>query len=238
MIAIIISVIAIIAVVAVDQISKYVMIGVFNVSEYIGSMDVEALEPIVEKLDSIDVIPGVFRFSLVLNDGMAFGALDNARWVFLILSTVAIVAVLGYMFWKKPQNKLLLTALVMVTGGGIGNMIDRIRFGYVIDFFDFCAFPKIWYWVFNVADSFVCVGAGLLALWLILDTVKEMKAEKLQKAAANRADLTSAESSQEHLAENREDSLEESSSENVEETSSKLDEKESFSDEKNGDGDE
>ena len=181
MIAIVISVIAMVVIVLADQISKYVMVSAFNVGDLIGAIDVEALEPIVDGVESIEVIPGVFRFTLVLNRGMAFGALDNARWVFLILSTLAIVAVLVYLFWKRPQNKLLLTALVLVTGGGIGNMIDRIKLGYVIDFLDFCAFPKIWPWVFNVADAFVCVGAGLLALWLILDTIKEMKAEKLRK---------------------------------------------------------
>jgi signal peptidase II len=62
-------------------------------------------------------------------------------------------------------------------------MIDRIALGYVIDFIDFCAFPKIWMWVFNIADSCVCIGAGLLALWMILDIVREAKAEKAKKAA-------------------------------------------------------
>jgi lipoprotein signal peptidase len=61
-------------------------------------------------------------------------------------------------------------------------MIDRVFLGYVVDFFDFCAFPKLWKWVFNVADVFVCVGAGLLALWLILDIIKDYKAEKAKKA--------------------------------------------------------
>jgi hypothetical protein len=51
-----------------------------------------------------------------------------------------------------------------------------------VDFFDFCAFPNLWKWVFNVADVFVCVGAGLLALWLILDMVKDYKAEKAKNA--------------------------------------------------------
>ena len=63
-------------------------------------------------------------------------------------------------------------------------MIDRVLLGYVIDFFDFCAFPQIWRWVFNVADVFVCVGAGMLMLYLILDTVKVAKEEKAKKAAA------------------------------------------------------
>ena len=102
----------------------------------------------------------------------------------MLLSTVAIVAIIAFLFWKKPQNKLLLASLILITGGGIGNMIDRVYLGYVIDFIDFCAFPKIWMWVFNVADSFVCIGAGMLALWMILDTVREMKMEKAKKLEA------------------------------------------------------
>ena len=166
MTAIIISIVLMIVSVVADQVTKYLVVANMELHE------------------SIDVIPGVFRFTYIHNDGAAFGSLDNARWIFMILSTVAIVAILGYLFWKKPQDKLLLSALILVTGGGIGNMIDRIRLGYVIDFIDFCAFPKIWMWIFNVADICVCVGAGLLALWMILDTVKQMKAEKAQKLAA------------------------------------------------------
>ena len=134
--------------------------------------------------ESIDIIQGVFRFTYIQNDGAAFGSLDNARWVFMVLSTVAIIGILIYMFWKKPQNKLMLSALILIVSGGIGNMIDRIALGYVIDFLDFCAFPKIWMWVFNVADSFVCIGAGLLILWLVLDMIREHKTEKAKKAQA------------------------------------------------------
>ena len=166
MTAIIVSIVLMIVSVVADQVTKYLVVANMELHE------------------SIDVIPGVFRFTYIHNDGAAFGSLDNARWIFMILSTVAIVAILGYLFWKKPQDKLLLSALILVTGGGIGNMIDRIRLGYVIDFIDFGAFPKIWMWIFNVADICVCVGAGLLALWMILDTVKQMKAEKAQKLAA------------------------------------------------------
>ena len=166
MTAIIVSIVLMIVSVVADQVTKYLVVANMELHE------------------SIDVIPGVFRFTYIHNDGAAFGSLDDARWIFMILSTVAIVAILGYLFWKKPQDKLLLSALILVTGGGIGNMIDRIRLGYVIDFIDFCAFPKLWMWIFNVADICVCVGAGLLALWMILDTVKQMKAEKAQKLAA------------------------------------------------------
>ena len=57
-------------------------------------------------------------------------------------------------------------------------MIDRCLYGYVVDFIDFCAFPKIWMWVFNVADSCVTVGAGLLALWMIMDFIRDVKTKK------------------------------------------------------------
>ena len=102
----------------------------------------------------------------------------------MVLSTVAIIGILAYMFWKKPQDKLMLAALILIVSGGIGNMIDRIALGYVIDFLDFCAFPKIWMWVFNVADSFVCIGAGLLILWLVLDMIRDYKKEKAKRAQA------------------------------------------------------
>ena len=165
MIAIIISVVLMIVTVALDQLSKYLVVA--NMELY----------------ESVDVIPGVFRFTYIHNDGAAFGSMDEHRWIFMVLSTVAIIGILVYLFWKKPQDKLLLSSLILITGGGIGNMIDRIALGYVIDFIDFCAFPKIWMWIFNIADSCVCIGAGLLALWLILDMVREDKAEKAKKSA-------------------------------------------------------
>jgi len=170
MVAIIISVVLMAVAVALDQITKYLVVT--NMELY----------------ESIEAIPGIFNFTYIQNDGAAFGSLDDARWVFMILSTVMIIAILGYMFWKKPQDKLLLSSLILVVGGGIGNMIDRVSLGYVIDFLDFCAFPKLWKWIFNVADVCVCVGAGLLALYLILDIVKEAKLEKEKELLAEASD--------------------------------------------------
>ena len=185
MIPIIISVAAMLVLVVLDQLSKYLIVSHFGMIEqiYVQNIEIGAMDVILGKLQPMEIIPGVLNFRLILNDGAALGMLDNARWVFLILSTVAIIAVLVYMFWKKPKNPLLLVALTLVTGGGIGNMIDRIWLGYVVDFIDFCAFPKLWMWVFNVADSCVTVGAVILALWMILDFVKESKAQKAAKAA-------------------------------------------------------
>ena len=160
MTSIIVSVILMAIAVGLDQISKYLVVSSMELHE------------------SIEIIPKIFRFTYIQNRGAAFGSFDQHRWVFLILSSVAIIAILVFLFWKKPQDKLMLSSLILITGGGIGNMIDRIALGYVIDFLDFCAFPSVWMWIFNVADAFVCIGAGMLALWMILDTVKEAKKEK------------------------------------------------------------
>ena len=132
----------------------------------------------LDRGNPFELIPGVFRFTYVENRGAAFGMLDDKRWIFLILSTVGILAFLFYLWRYRPKSILGCLALCFIIGGGIGNMIDRILLGYVIDFLDFCAFPNLWYWVFNVADSFVCVGAGMMVLWLILETVKESKEKK------------------------------------------------------------
>lgn len=160
MVSAIITVLLIIASVLLDQVSKLLVVANMELGQ------------------SIEIIPGVLRFTYIHNYGAAFGSMANARWIFMILSTVAIAAMLVYIFWKKPTSKLLLSSLILVIGGGIGNMIDRVCLGYVVDFIDFCAFPKLWMWIFNVADACVCVGAGLLILWMILDIVKEEKAKK------------------------------------------------------------
>ena len=133
---------------------------------------------------SVPIIPAVFQLTYLENPGAAFGMLQNHRWVFLIVSTVGILAVFAYLAVKRPTSKLLCLALSFIVGGGIGNMIDRVLLGYVIDFFDFCL---INFAIFNVADSFVCVGAGLLALWVILDTVAEEKKARAEKAAKEAA---------------------------------------------------
>ncbi len=122
----------------------------------------------------------VLHFTYVENTGMAFGMLKDQRWVFMVFSTVAIVAILVYLIKFRPKSMWMQVALAMVVGGGIGNMIDRIALGYVIDFIDF---TLIDFAVFNIADSFVCVGAGILIVCLFIDMLQELKAEKAAKQA-------------------------------------------------------
>ena len=148
---------------------------------------------LLEPVGSVEIIRGVLNFTYVENSGAAFGMLADKRWVFLVISTIAIAALLVYMWKFRPDSKFACMAMSMIVAGGIGNMIDRLfrsgvrsngeTYYYVVDFVDFCAFGELWQWVFNFADACVCVGGGMLILWLIVSTVKEYKAEKLKKTS-------------------------------------------------------
>lgn len=122
----------------------------------------------------------VLNLTYVENTGAAFGMLKNAPWVFNTISVIAIVLMLAYTFLGHAATKLEAIGLTMLISGGIGNMIDRTALGYVVDFIDF---RLINFAVFNGADSFVCVGAGILMLSLILQLIEEQRALKL--AASN-----------------------------------------------------
>lgn len=129
---------------------------------------------------SFKLIPGVLHFTYVQNRGAGMGMLADHRWVFMSVSTVAILAIIGYIVWKRPSDKLLLTSLALIAGGGIGNMIDRVALGYVVDMINV---ECINFYVFNVADCAVCIGCGLMILYMVLDEIKEYKKKKASKEA-------------------------------------------------------
>lgn len=112
------------------------------------------------------VLP-ILDFTLVHNAGAAFGFLNKAAgWqgaFFIAIAVVVSVAIVVIARRLKREQWLLGVALMLVLGGAIGNLIDRLRFGYVIDFIDF--YYQSWHWyVFNVADAAITVGAIILAL--------------------------------------------------------------------------
>ena len=133
-------------------------------------------------------IPGVLSFYHTRNTGAAFSMLSDRRWVFMLLSCVAIVGITVMLYFWRSRHVLLTVSLSMILGGGIGNMIDRIVNGYVTDFFrvDFVDFA-----VFNVADSFITVGAVLLGVYIIFFEPKverrlaESKPQKGGEAGGN-----------------------------------------------------
>ena len=143
--------------IAIDQITKL--------------LTVRFLKPV----DTVPIIENVIHLTYVENRGAAFGMLSDSRWVFMLVSSVAILGMLFFLYAGFAQNKLYEISIAMIVSGGIGNMIDRTLLGYVVDMIDF---RLINFAVFNGADSFVCVGAGLLILALVLDIVKESKEKK------------------------------------------------------------
>ena len=119
----------------------------------------------------VPLIRGILRFSYVENPGAAWGMFANHRWVFMVFSVLAIAAIAFYLIRRDPPV-LLCLSLSLILSGGIGNMIDRTFRGVVVDFIEFYLFE---FPVFNVADCLVVIGAGLLIVWLIVDTVREKK---------------------------------------------------------------
>ena len=156
---------------AVDYIAYSVMIVVGILLDQLTKLLVVKFIPLE---NTVPLIRDVLHLTYIRNRGAAFGMLDDKRWIFIVLSTIAIIGISLYLYLGHAQNKLYAVALSLIVSGGIGNMIDRIALGYVVDFIDFRAFD-FWKWIFNGADSFVCVGAGLLVLALILDIIKEYK---------------------------------------------------------------
>ena len=131
---------------------------------------------------TIPIIQDVLHFKYLENRGAAFGMLQDHRWVFLVLSTLGILALLVYLGCSRSPFNLTELALCLIAGGGIGNMIDRVANGYVVDFvyaviIDFA--------IFNLADAFVCVGCGLVILSFLL---QEIAAAKKKKGEANAND--------------------------------------------------
>jgi signal peptidase II len=122
----------------------------------------------VELHDAITVIPNLFSIVHVRNTGAAFGIGANAesRVVPLLLNSGAILVfliVVAYAMRSALTDRMLQTGLHLILGGAIGNLVDRFRFGYVVDFLDFYVRDHHWP-AFNVADSAICIGIALLFL--------------------------------------------------------------------------
>ena len=140
----------------------------------------------LREMGHIPVLPPLFNLTWVENRGVSFGLFGDgsARWMLSAFS-IAVAGILGW--WAlKADRRLLITAIGLIMGGALGNVIDRIRFGYVVDFLDisgphlFLGSMKINFpWIFNVADSAICIGVILL----ILDSVRAEQEAKVGLAA-------------------------------------------------------
>ena len=130
----------------------------------------------LKEVGSISVIDNLLSFTYVENNGVAFGSFAGNR--FVVLTTALIAAILIYMFKKKPQSKLFYASVALIVGGGIGNFIDRVLYGYVIDYISLSFFPP----VCNFADYCITVGTVLLMIYVLFFTSTGKKDLKNDKA--------------------------------------------------------
>ena len=129
-----------------DQLTKWIVVNSMNLYE------------------SIVLIPNVFSFTYIHNYGAAWGMFSNHRWIFILITSLALIIMPIILYRYRKVHFLFNLSLSLFIGGAIGNLIDRIFVGYVVDFleFTFISFP-----VFNVADICVVCGAGIMIVYAL-----------------------------------------------------------------------
>ncbi len=132
------------AIVVLDQIFKYLAIN--N----------------LKSVENVAVIDNLLYFTYLENRGAAFGIFSNQRWLFIIATVLAIILLVYLVFVKKFQSKIFNISVALITGGGVGNLIDRIFLGYVVDYIQISFFPP----VCNFADYCITAGTIILIIWL------------------------------------------------------------------------
>lgn len=125
----------------------------------------------LKDIGSISVINNIFNLTYVENRGAAFGMLQNNQIVFVIVATLASCYGIYYLHTKKVNNVGKI-GILLIIGGALGNLVDRVRLGFVVDYLDF---HIIWNYVFNLADCFVVVGTVFLCIYIIFLEQQEDK---------------------------------------------------------------
>jgi signal peptidase II len=126
----------------------------------------------LQGLGTVEFIPGILNFRYAENTGAAFSMLKDMRWLFISVSIIASAVIVYIILARKIRSVWGLLPLSMVLGGAVGNLIDRIFAGYVVDRFEF-AFVR--FAIFNVADMFVTVGGILFIAYYVLAEVRAIK---------------------------------------------------------------
>jgi len=132
-----------IIIILIDQITKFLIKTNFKLNE------------------SLPLIKNIFHLTYIRNFGAGFGILQQQKWILVFISLI-VIGVIFYYFDRVKEKEILLQVLVgFILGGTIGNLIDRLAYGFVIDFIDFRIWP-----IFNFADSFVTIGVIGLIIYL------------------------------------------------------------------------
>lgn len=143
-----------------------VLIGIDQATKY-------AVVEFVKPVGEIGVIKNFLELTYLENRGAAFGLFQNHRWLFISLTIVGVIAFILILFLYKRHNFFSYTAITLIIAGGVGNLIDRIAFGYVIDFVHFDFFG----YIFNFADACITVGAIFLII-AIFTVDKKIKTDE------------------------------------------------------------
>ena len=117
----------------------------------------------LKPIGTVKVIDGVFNLTYVENRGVAFGIFQDMRWVFVAVTCILLFLIIFYMFKKRPKGKLFYICAGMIIGGGVGNLIDRLVHGYVVDYLAVSFFPP----VCNFADYCITIGIFILVIYVI-----------------------------------------------------------------------
>lgn len=147
----------------IDQITKWLVVNNMTIGQ------------------SIPLIQDVFYLTSHRNAGAAFGILQGQRLFFIIVTVIVVIGVIYYLLKVKNEKPLMAWSLALVLGGAIGNFIDRLLTGEVVDFFDVKISLGQFYYdfpIFNIADSALVIGVGLLFLDTILESIKLKKESK------------------------------------------------------------
>lgn len=153
----------------------------FSIIAAVGLLADQATKLYVDSVmalhQSIPVIDGLFSFTYLRNRGAAFSFLSEASWrlpFFILVSLIAAVVILVALKKMRDDQKMAQSALAMIFSGAIGNLIDRVRLGEVIDFLD--VYWRNHHWpAFNIADSLICVGVALVALDMLLEEKRQQR---------------------------------------------------------------
>ncbi len=141
--------ILIIFIIGIDQLSKFYIQSVLVLGK------------------SVPVLADIFHITYILNPGAAFGILEHQRLLFIVVATALLLGVLCFQNRLKKEPLRMRLGVALLSGGAMGNLVDRIRLGAVVDFFDFRIWP-----IFNVADIAIVLGVGLI-VWAAFLTTKE-----------------------------------------------------------------
>lgn len=174
----------------VDQVSKSVVRALWNSTEPMDAITQRFLAPAFSAQHSVPLLGNVLTLTHVRNAGAAFGMFPGYQPVFMLTSSVVLLVVGGYWLRAKPTEWPLVIALALVAGGASGNLVDRAVIGRVTDFIYVAIidFP-----VFNLADSAIFIGVGILIWWLLfgpIPQVEEREGERASHEAAEAAETT------------------------------------------------